>query len=128
MKYLGWLLALFVIAAGAIGVAAPDRVIGLRALAATSLGLMAIAVLSTTMSVVLIMSAPASRAPKVLQACGAVLLLIGMGAPLFGIDRTRVVVNFATAQGPSLMRAGAAVIVAIGGFLAFALSGQTPAA
>jgi len=44
MKYPAWLVALFVLAAGAACVVAPDRVIGLRGLAASQAGLLGFAV------------------------------------------------------------------------------------
>jgi hypothetical protein len=122
MRYLAWLVALFVIGAGIAGIIAPDRLMSLRGLVATQGGLLSVAVLRVAIGVVLIMSAPATRAPKTLQALGALALLAGMVTPLFGVERTKAVLDWEVAQGPSLIRAGAAVIVAIGGGLAFALA------
>jgi hypothetical protein len=122
MKYLAWLVALFVIAAGVTGIVAPDRLMSLRWMASTQMGLLGFAVLRATIGVVLIMVAPSTRAPKTLQACGAVMLLAGMVTPLFGVERTKAVLDWEVAQGQLLIRAGAVVIVAIGGCLAFALA------
>ena len=124
MKYLAWLVALFVIAAGVAGIVAPDRLISLRWIAESQLGLLGIAVVRVTIGVVLIMVAPSTRAPKVLQVAGAVALFAGMATPLFGVERTKAVIDWEVAQGPQLIRAGAAVILAIGSFLAFALTPQ----
>lgn len=122
MKYLAWLVALFVIIAGIIGIVAPDRLMSLRWIAATQLGLLGFSVLRVTIGVVLIMSAPATRAPRALQAAGAVMLFAGMATPLFGVERTKAVLAWEAAQGPQLMRASAAAALAMGGFLAFVLT------
>ena len=125
MKYLAWLVALFVITAGVAGIVAPDRLFSLRWLAETQSGLFGIAVLRVAIGVVLIMTAPASRAPKVLQVVGAVVLLAGLATPLFGIERTKAVLDWEAAQGVGLIRAVAAVVLAIGGSLAFVLTPST---
>src|SRR6266699_3086354 len=114
MKYLAWLVALFVITAGVAGIVAPDRLFSLRSLAETQSGLLGIAVLRVAIGVVLIMTAPASRAPKVLQAAGAAVLLAGLATPLFGVERTKAVLDWEAAQGLWLIRAVAAVALAIG--------------
>jgi hypothetical protein len=125
VKYLAWLVALFVIAVGVAGLVAPDRIIGLRGLVATQAGLLTIAVVRIAIGIVLIMTAPASRAPKVLQVAGGVVMLAGLATPLFGVERTKAVLDWEAVQGLWLIRAGAVVALAIGGFLAFALTPRT---
>ena len=120
MKYLAWLLAAFVITAGAVAIVAPGTVLTLRSFAATPGALLVFAALRVTLGVVLIMAAPTSRAPRTLQTAGAVLMLAGLVTPLFGVERTRAVLAWEAAQGPSLMRLGGAVVVALGALLAVA--------
>ena len=122
MKYLGWLIALFVVTAGAFGVVAPDRLIEIGRFIVTPAGLVGIAVGRICIGMALIWIAPGSRVPKVLQVCGAIALLAGLVTPLFGVERARAVLDWEAAQGPLLIRAGATVIVAIGCFLAFAVA------
>jgi hypothetical protein len=122
MKAVSWLVAIFVTAVGVAAIAAPDFVLGLRSLVATQTGLLAIAAFRMAVGVVLIMTAPTSRWPKALQASGAVVLLAGLATPLFGVDRTRAVIDWEAAQGPALMRLAGVILLAIGGFLAAALS------
>jgi hypothetical protein len=98
---------------------------GFRWIAATQAGLLGIAVLRSAIGVVLIMAAPATRTPKALQVIGAVVLGAGLATPLFGVERTKAVLDWEAAQGPSLVRAVGAVGLAIGGFLAFALAPRT---
>ena len=48
----------------------------------------------------------------------------GLSATLLGPERARTVLEFEARQGPALLRAGAAVALAAGGFMVFALTGQ----
>jgi len=121
MRYLVWLIALFVGVAGVTGLLVPDRVMSLRLIAATQSGLLAIAVLRSAIGIVLIMVAPRSRAPKTLQVIGALLLLAGMVTPLFGVARSKAVLDWEAAQGPTLVRGWAIVAVALSGALAFVM-------
>src|SRR5262249_33507440 len=118
VKRLTPLLAALVVAAGVAGVVAPDRVLGLRSLAAAQGGVLVFAAVRVAIGVVLIMAAPNSRAPRTLQAVGALLLLVGLATPLFGVERTRAVLEWEAAQGPALMRLGGAIAVTLGVLLA----------
>jgi hypothetical protein len=122
MKYLAWCIAVVVLLAGITGVVAPDRLLSLRGLAATQAGLLAVSVARVAIGVVLIMTAPHSRAPKMLQIAGAAVLLAGLATPLFGVERTRAVLDWEAAQGATLIRVGSVIVVAIGGLLAMALT------
>jgi len=124
MKYLAWLLAAFVVAVGIVAIAVPDRILSLRSLAATQGALLVFACVRVTIGIVLIMVAPRSRTPRTLQAAGAVMLLVGMATPLFGVERTRAVLDWEAAQGPSLIRFGGVVVVALGGLLTATLRPQ----
>ena len=121
MKYMAWLLAAFVIAVGIVAIAAPDRILSLRSLAATQGALLVFACVRVAIGVVLIMAAPGSRAPRVLQAAGAVMLLAGLATPLFGVERTKAVLAWEATQGPYLIRFGGAVVLVLGGLLTVAL-------
>jgi len=121
MKYLAWLIALFVGAAGVAGLLAPDWVVRVRLITTTQSGLLVIAVLRSAIGIVLIMAAPRSRAPKTLQVFGALLLLAGMVTPLFGVARSKAVLDWEAAQGPMLVRGWAVVAVALSGALAFVM-------
>jgi len=124
MKRVAWFLVAFIVAAGVAGVVAPDTILSLRSLAATQGALLVFAALRVTIGVVLVMVAPRSRAPRMLQAAGAVLLLAGLATPLFGVERTRAVLAWEAAQGPWLIRLSGAIVVALGCLLAVALRPQ----
>src|SRR5437016_1856363 len=103
MKSLAWLVALFALAAGVADIVAPDMVLGLRSFVGSQLGLLAVAVIRITIGVILIMAAPGTRAPKVLQIVGALLLGAGLATPLFGVERTKAVLEWEAAQGTALI-------------------------
>jgi hypothetical protein len=124
MKYAALLVAVLVIVAGVAGVVAPDTVVAIRQYLITPWGLLGIAVFRSAIGIVLIMAAPASRAPRTVRACGGLLLLAGLATPLFGVERSRAVVDWEATQGINLIRAAAVLIAAIGGLLAFAVSGR----
>jgi uncharacterized membrane protein YwaF len=121
MRYLAWVVALFLALAGIAGMVAPDWLMSLRWIAATQGGLLGIAVLRCTLGIVLIMAAPRSRTPKTLQAFGSLLLLAGMVTPLFGVARSKAVLDWEAAQGPILVRAWALVVIVLSGALAFTM-------
>ena len=121
MKKLAWIVALFAFTAGLTGIIAPDRLLGLRSLLSTQRALIVIGTIRLAIGVVLIMAAPGSRLPRTLRIIGIVMMLAAVATPLFGIERTRVVLEWEAAQGPVFMRFVGILILAIGGLLAFAL-------
>jgi hypothetical protein len=122
MRHAAVLVALVVMLAGAVGVVSPNTLAAIRQYAITPWGLLGIAALRSAIGIVLVMVAPASRAPRSVRACGGLLLLAGLVTPLFGVERSRAVVAWEIAQGTAFIRAAAALIVVIGGLLAFAVS------
>jgi hypothetical protein len=125
VKYAAFLVALFTIVVGIVGLVSPDSVTIVRRLYfSTPVGLYGAGALRVAMGLVVILSAPASRAPKTLLAVGAVMCMQGLAAALFGPERARAILEWEAIQGTALLRAGAAVALAIGGFVAFALTGR----
>jgi hypothetical protein len=122
MKYVAWLIAALIIIAGIAAIVAPEFALGLRSLEATPMALLVVAVIRVLIGVVLIFSAPASRAPKALQICGALFLGAGLATPLFGAERAKAVLEWEAAQGPALMRVVGTVVLALGAVLAFTLT------
>jgi hypothetical protein len=128
MRSLALLVALFIMFIGIVGVVAPDRLMTAGQYVMTPVGLYAIAALRVGMGLVLMLVAPISRTPRTLRALGAIVLVAGLATPLFGVDRARAVADWAAAQGTALLRGAAGLILAIGGFIAFAVAaGRRPA-
>ena len=123
------LVAIFTIVVGIVGLISPDSVTTVRRLYfATPVGLYAAAAVRVAMGLVVILSAPASRAPKTLRALGAVMCMQALAATLFGPDRARAILEWESMQGTALLRVGAAVALAAGGFVAFVVTaGRRPA-
>ena len=124
MRPAALLVAVFTIIVGTVGFIYPDSVTTVRRLYfATPVALYAAGAVRVAMGLVVILCAPASRAPRTLRALGAVMGMQGLAATLLGPDRARAVLEWETMQGTALLRVGAAVALATGCFLAFAVSG-----
>jgi hypothetical protein len=121
------LVAVFTIIVGIMGLISPASLTTARRLYfATPVGLYAAGAVRAAMGLVVLLYAPASRAPKTLRALGAVMCLQALSAALLGPDRARAVLEWETMQGTTLLRVGAAVALATGCFLAFAVSDHRP--
>ena len=127
MKVLALLVALFIMVVGLVGAFTPDSLITVGRYVVTPVGLYAIAAVRVSIGLVLMLVAPISRAPKPLRALGAVALVAGLATPLFGVERTRAMFDWEVTQGTALIRVGAGLALAIGGFIAFAVAaGRRP--
>jgi hypothetical protein len=121
------LVAGFTIIVGLVGLISPDSgTMARRLYFATPVGLYTAGAVRVAMGLVVIRYAPASRAPKTLRALGAVMCMQALAATLLGPDRARAVLEWETMQGTALLRVGAALALATGCFLAFAVSGDRP--
>ena len=128
MRSAALLVALFTIVVGIVGLVSPDSLTTVRRLYfATPVRLYAAGAVRVVMGLVVILCARASRAPRTLRALGAVMCMQGLAATLFfGPDRARAILEWETMQGTALLRVGAAVALAAGSFLAFAVTGHRP--
>jgi hypothetical protein len=128
MRIAAFLVALFTIVVGIGGLISPESLTEIRWLYfATPARLYTAGAVRVAMGLVVILSAAASRAPKTLRALGAVMCMQGLAATLMGPNHARAILEWETMQGTSLLRVGAAVALAAGVFLAFALTGPRPA-
>ena len=127
MRIAALLVALFTIVIGIGGLISPDSGTEIRRLYfATPVRLYTAGAVRVAMGLVVILSAVASRAPKTLRALGAVVCMQGLSAALLGPDRARAILEWEAMQGTALLRVGAAVALATGGFIAFAVTGHRP--
>ena len=126
MRSAAWLVAIFTIVVGIVGLISPDSLTTVRRLYfATPVGLYAAGAVRVAMGLVVMRCAAASRAPKTLRALGAVMCLQGLAATLLGPDRARAILEW-EAMHTALLRAGAVVALAAGGFIAFAVTKPRP--
>jgi len=129
MRIAALFVALFVIVVGVVGIFLPDSVMTIAQYVVTPVGLYAIAALRIVIGLVLMLVAPISRMPRTLRVVGAVVLVAGFVTPLFGVERTRAIMDWEFAQGTALLRVVAVLLLAIGGFIAFAVAtGRRPEA
>ena len=127
MKAAALLVAVFTIVVGIVGLIYPEGGTTVRRLYfATPIGLYTAGAIRVAMGLVVILAATTSRAPKILRALGAVMCMQGVTATVLGPDRARAVLEWEAMQGTALLRVGAAVALAAGAFMAFALSGHRP--
>ena len=125
MRSAALLVAVFTIVVGILGLISPDSVTTVRRLYfATPVALYAAGAVRVAMGLVVILCAPASRAPKTLRLLGALMCMQGLTATLLGPNRARAVLEWETMRGTALLRVGAAVALATGAFMAFAVSGH----
>jgi hypothetical protein len=122
------LVAVVTIVIGAVGIVSPDTLTTARRLYfATPVRLYAAGALRVAMGLVAVLAAATSRAPKILRVLGALMCMQGITATLLGPDRARAVLEWETMQGHAILRAGAAVALATGCFIAFAVTGLADA-
>jgi hypothetical protein len=118
------LVAILDITIGLAGLVSPkDSLLSIRRdYLATPFGLYAVGAVYAGIGLLLILFAPASRAPRTLRALGAVTLVRGIAAPIAGVDRALAVLQFEEMQPTAVLRVGGVVALAIGAFLAFAVT------
>jgi hypothetical protein len=117
-------VALATIVVGIGGIVSPDGFMALRRLYYATPGRFysAGAVRVATGLVLILAASTCSRRPRTLQALGALMCLQALSATLFGLERARAIMEWEALQGTALLRVGAVVALAAGGFLAFAVT------
>ncbi|HXB53150.1 MAG TPA: hypothetical protein VN461_00075 [Vicinamibacteria bacterium] len=124
MRSLALLVAVFIMLVGVAGVLAPESLMTLARYAVTPVGLYVVAAVRVGIGLALLLAALISRAPRTLRVFGAVALVAGLATPLLGAERAQAILDWQLSQGSVLIRVGAALALAIGVFLAFAVAGS----
>ena len=120
MRMAALLVALFTVGVGTGGLIAPERGAEIRRLYfATPVRLYTAGAVRIAMVLVVILAAAPSRAPKTLRALGAVMSMQALSATLLGPEHAREILEWETMH-TALLRGGALVALAAGGFLVFA--------
>ena len=122
MRFLTLLVALLIMVAGLAGAFMPDGLFTVARYVVTPVGLYVVAAVRVGIGLLLMRVAPISRAPRTLRALGAVVLVAGLATPLFGVARTRAILDWELRQGTGLVRVTAGLVVAMGGCIAFAVA------
>jgi hypothetical protein len=125
MKALAFCMALFVAAFGAVGIFVPSIPAWVAQHAASSGVFYAVATIRIAFGLILISVAPVSRSPKILRVLGYLILITGITTALTGliaIDRARAMIEWWLQQGSGITRLTSFLLLALGGFIAYACS------
>ena len=109
--------------AGLFAVAVPNRALRLASLRFQPRMLPAVFVARLGVGLLLVMAAPDTRFPTTLRVGGCLLVAAAAAIPLAGQRRIETArLRILAWANPALVRAGAGAAIAIGGFLAYAVS------
>jgi hypothetical protein len=116
-------VAVLSIVVGIVGMVSPEALMAIRRLYFSTPGLFyTVVAVRFAIGLGLIGSAARSRWPLTLRAIGVVVCLQGLSATLLGLDRAHAIMEWEGMQGLALLRAGAAVALATGAFIVFAVT------
>lgn len=105
-------IGLLIVAQGVVGLAVPDRFVGIVRIFQEPPVIYVAAVIRFVFGVVLVRAAPRSRAPLVLRSLGFLIAVGGLLTPIVGIPFARVVLGWWS--DPVVVRAWAAAALALG--------------
>ena len=123
MKALAFVFGLCIATFGAVGILAPSGLVWIAQHFVTSIAFYLVAPLRVAFGLVLISVASASRAPKALRVLGYAIVLAGIMTALtglLGMGRARAIVGWWLGQGSGVVRLTGALVLALGGFVAYA--------
>jgi len=75
-----------------------------------------------TFGAILLWVAPVSRTPRILRVLGVSIIIAGVLTPFFGVERSRAMLEWWSAQGSFFTRAWAIVAVVFGLFIVYAVT------
>ena len=131
MKTLAFVVALVIMAVGALGILVPSGLVWIAEHSLTSGAFYVIATVRVAFGLVLISVASVSRVPKTLRVLGCLILVAGITTALTGllaIERARAIIEWWSQQGPGVVRLTGIPVLALGGFVAYACAPARPRA
>ncbi len=121
MTVIAFVFSVLVAALGVLGLVSPSKLLRLEEYSRKPRGRYVASAVRLLMGVALFFAAPASRAAGVLRTLGVVIFVAGVITLFFGPERFRRLVDWWSVHGPALARVWAALALALGVFLAYAL-------
>jgi hypothetical protein len=121
MAFVAFILGSLTALAGAVGFVAPGVLAAVVSALHGPLGLTLATVLRLTLGAALFLAAPASRAPLVFRALGAVTFGIGLLTPLIGVARFDTILDWWATLDPPVARMWSACALAIGSAIAYGI-------
>lgn len=122
METAAFALSVLVAILGAIAFAAPARALDIARAFDRPGGLYILAAIRLVLGVALVLAGPSSLEPEVVRALGILIGVAGILTPVVGVERQRRLLNWWSARGRAFQRAWAAVGLALGLFLAYAVA------
>ena len=123
MKTLAFVFGLCIVTVGAIGILVPSFLVWIAQHFVTSGAFFVLAAVRVAFGLVLISVASVSRAPRTLRVLGYLIVIAGITTALTGLvamDRARAIVEWWLQQGSGVVRLTGVVVLAGGGFVAYA--------
>ena len=123
MKALAFVIGLCILTVAAVGILAPSVLVWIATHFVTSDAFYLLSAVRVAFGLVLISVASASRAPKALRVLGYVIVIAGVTTALTGllaIGRARASIEWWLQQGSGVVRLTGVVVLALGGFVAYA--------
>ena len=123
VKNLAFVVALLILAVGAVGILVPSGLVWIGQHSVTSSAFYIIGTVRGAFGLVLISVASVSRAPKALRVLGYLILIAGITTALTGLvamERARAIIEWWLQQGSGLGRLASVLLLALGGFIAYA--------
>ena len=117
MRQLATVVGVLIVLVGLVGVITPNEITAVGRYVVTRNGLYIVAVLRICIGTVFILAAPASRMPRTVRIIGGIALIAGIVTPLFGVDRSRAVLDWWISRSPIFMRLAGVVAIAAGAFV-----------
>jgi hypothetical protein len=130
VKTLAFAIGLLIGAVGAAGTIAPSGLAWIAEHSVSSGAFYIIATVRVAFGLVLISVASVSRAPRTLRVLGYLVLIAGITTALTGlaaIERARAIIDWWVQQGSGVVRLTGVVVLALGGFVAWACSARRAA-
>ena len=128
VKFVALFIGLFVVSITMLGIAAPAIFLDAARFFQVTLVIYLAAVVRVVIGVVFIRAAPASRFPKVLRVLGVLIVIAGLITPFVGVQLAQLILEWWSAGGPALVRACAAVGLALGILIVYAFAPNRRAA
>lgn len=123
MKALAFVFGLFITVVGVVGIIAPSSLVWLAEHFVTTGSFYIIAAIRIAFGLILISAASASRAPKAVRVLGYVILILGIITAITGlvaIGQARGTIEWWSEQGSAIVRLTSVLLLALGGFVAYA--------
>ena len=121
MQFVAIILSAVVAGLGVVGMASPSHLLAIVGRFQNPTGLYVATAIRLVLGLALFLSAPDSRAPEVLQLLGIVIMVAGLITPMVGLERFRRLLDWWSAQGYGFIRVWAALALAFGFYLIYAL-------